>query len=261
MASFLYRLGRASFLHRRMVLGVWILLLVVTSIAAATLSGPTSTSFSIPGTQAQQAIDTLQARFPAADANGATARVVFAAPDGSTLSDAQHKAALEAVLTQLRAAPKVANVTDPFTSGSVSPDARVAFAQVIYSVVAFDLTDADRAALLAAAAAGREAGLTVEMGGTALQPSPEQGASEAVGILIAAVVLFITFGSFIAAGLPLLTALMGIGIGVGLITTATGLRGAERHVLDPGRDDRPRRVHRLRPVHPVAVPGRAHRRR
>ena len=62
----------------------------------------------------------------------------------------------------------------------------------------------------------------MEVGGTRSRPIPEQGASEAIGILIAAVVLLITFGSFVAAGLPLLTALMGIGIGVGLITAATG---------------------------------------
>ena len=126
------------------------------------------------------------------------------------------------MLATLRAAPKVAFVSDPFTTGTVSPDGRVAFAQATYSVPSIELTEADRETLLAAAAAGRAAGLTVEVGGDALQALPEQGASEAIGILIAAVVLFVTFGSFVAAGLPLLTALMGIGIGVGLITAATG---------------------------------------
>ncbi len=98
-------------------------------------------------------------------------------------------------------------MTDPFTTGTVSPDGRVAFAQVAYSVPAIQLSDADREALTAAATTGRDAGLTVEMGGDALQPAAEQGASEAIGIAIAAVVLVITFGSLVAAGLPLLTAL------------------------------------------------------
>jgi len=223
MATFLYRLGRASFVHRRLALGIWVLLLVGTSIAAAALSGPTSTSFSIPGTQAQEAIDRLQARFPAADATGAAARIVFAAPDGTTLADPANAAAVAAVLAQVGGGAKVANVSDPFTTpGTISQDGKVAFSQVTYRVTPFDLTEADREALLTAAETGRAAGVTVEMGGDALQPAPEQGASEAIGILIAAVVLFITFGSFIAAGLPLLTALIGIGIGVGLITTATG---------------------------------------
>jgi putative drug exporter of the RND superfamily len=222
MALFLYRVGRAAFNHRRLVLGLWVLILIGSSLAAAKLSGPTSTSFSIPGTEAQQAIDTLQARFPALNATGGSARVVFAAPEGATLTDPANTAKVEQVLAALRAAPKVANVSDPFTTGSVSPDQRVALAQVTYAVQAFDLTDADRKTLTDAAAAGRAAGLTVEEGGDALQPSPEQGASEAIGIAIAAVVLFLTFSSFVAAGLPLLTALVGIGTGVGLITAATG---------------------------------------
>src|SRR4029077_2767880 len=97
-----------------------------------------------------------------------------------------------------------------------------AFAQVTYAVPSIELSEADREALTSAGDAARAAGLTVEVGGDALQPIPEQGASEAIGIAIAAVVLLITFGSFVAAGLPLLTALFGIGTGVGLITAASG---------------------------------------
>ena len=222
MALFLYRLGRATFLHRRLMLGLWVVILVGSSLAAATLSGPTSTTFSIPGTEAQEAIDKLQAKFPAAAATGASARVVFAAPEGTTLGDPANTAAVGEVLATLRAAPKVAFVSDPFTTGTVSPDGHVAFAQVAYMVPSPQLTEADRETLLAAAETGRVSGLTVEVGGDALQAVPEQGASEAIGIAIAAVVLLITFGSFIAAGLPLLTAMVGIGIGVGLITAATG---------------------------------------
>src|SRR3954447_16848524 len=149
MATFLYRVGRYAFVHRKLLLGVWIVLLLGTGVAAKTLSGPTSTSFSIPGTEAQKAIDTLQARFPAADATGAAARVVFAAPEGTTLADPANTAAVAAVLAEIRASAKVANVSDPFSTGTVSPDGKVAFAQVTYSVPPFDLTEADRAALLA----------------------------------------------------------------------------------------------------------------
>ena len=222
MALYLYRLGQAAFRHRRLVLGLWVLILVGASVGAATLKGPSSTSFSIPGTEAQQAIDTLQARFPAANAEGATARVVFAAPEGGSLTDPANAAKVSGVLTAIEALPNVAVVTDPFKTGTVSPDGRVALAQVAYTVPVTGMKDADREALLDAVAAGRASGITVEVGGPALQPIPEQGASEAIGIAIAAVVLFITFGSFVAAGLPLLTAVFGIGTGVGLITAASG---------------------------------------
>ncbi len=222
MALYLYRLGQAAFRHRRLALGVWVLILIGAGLAAATLKGPSSTSFDIPGTEAQRAIDTLQARFPAANASGATARVVFAAPEGELLADPANAAKVGDVLTALEALPNVGAVTDPFKTGTVSPDGRVALAQVAYTVPVTGMKDADREALLAAVAAGRAAGLTAEVGGPALQPIPEQGASEAIGILIAAIVLFITFGSFVAAGLPLLTALFGIGTGVALITAASG---------------------------------------
>ncbi len=222
MALFLYRVGQAAFQHRRLALGLWVLILVGASLGAATLKGPSSTSFSIPGTEAQQAIDTLQARFPAANATGASARVVLAAPEGGSLADPANAAKVAAVLAEVAENPTVGAVSDPFTTGSVSPDGRVALAQVAYTVPITDMTDADRAALLAAAAAGRASGLTVEVGGAALQAIPEQGVSEAIGVAVAAVVLLITFGSFIAAGLPLLTALFGIGTGVGLITAASG---------------------------------------
>ena len=130
---------------------------------------------------------------------------------------------MDDVLATLRATPKVAFVSDPFTTGTVSPDQRVAFAQVTYAVSPFDLTDADGQTLKDAAAAGRASGLTVEEGGsTRSSLLPSRARQRRSASSIAAIVLFITFWSFVAAGLPLLTALVGIGIGVGLITTATG---------------------------------------
>src|SRR4249920_2520113 len=148
MALFLYRLGQMTFRHRRLVLGLWLLILVGASVGAATLKGPSSTSFSIPGTEAQQAIDTLQARFPAANAEGATARVVFAAPQGSTLTDPANAAKVGDVVAAIEALPNVAAVTDPFKTGTVSPDGRVALAQVAYTVPVTGMKDADRKALL-----------------------------------------------------------------------------------------------------------------
>ena len=221
MAKYLYRLGRASFLRRRLVVGVWLLLLVASVLGAALLSQPTSSSFSIPGTEAQAALDTLQERFPALSASGATARVVFAAPDGETLQDPVNAAAVAEVMQQLREQPNMAFASEPLEVGSVSPDGGTSFSQVTYLVSAIELDEDDREGLFAVAESGREAGLTVEITGDALQVTPEQGASEMIGFAIAFVVLLITFGSLIAAGLPLLNAIIGIGIGVSLITAST----------------------------------------
>ena len=222
MASFLYRLGRFAFRRRWLVTGLWLAVLALALTGAGTLSGKSSDSFSIPGTPSQQAIDLLGERFPQAAAGGATARVVFAAPTGQTIGDTGHKAAIESAVAELRQAPQVASVTDPFTAGAVNQAGTVGFAQATYAVESGEVTDEARDALTAAADHARAEGLTVEIGGDAVQGQPETGIGEGAGVVVAAVVLVITFGSLVAAGLPLLTALLGIGIGVGTITAATG---------------------------------------
>jgi RND superfamily putative drug exporter len=222
MASFLYRLGRFSFRWRWLVAALWVAILAGTLTGAATLSGSTTDSFRIPGTPSQQAIDLLAQRFPQASAGGATARVVFAVPDGQKLTDAQNRAAVEGAVAELRQAPQVASVTDPFSTGAVNAASTVGFAQATYTVQSAELTDQARAALTTIADHARAAGLTAEIGGDALQVKPGNSPAEGIGVAVAAVVLVITFGSLVAAGLPLLTAFLGIGIGVATITAATG---------------------------------------
>ncbi|WP_442785197.1 MMPL family transporter [Amycolatopsis sp. H20-H5] len=119
-------------------------------------------------------------------------------------------------------APKVGAVVDPFQAQTVSPDGRVALAQVSYLVKGFELTAEDRQALMASAKVGQQAGLDVQFGGDAVQGAPATGATEGLGVAVAAVVLVITFGSLIAAGIPLLTALIGVGIGMAGIMLASG---------------------------------------
>lgn len=222
MASFLYRLGRLSFRRRALVTAVWAAILVALGAGALTLSGQLSNSVTIPGTESQRAIDQLASRFPEAAAGGATARVVISAPEGRTVTDAAGQAAVAGVVARLEAAPKVAGVVNPLVAQAISPDQRVALAQVSYRVQGFELTDADREALMAAAGPGRQAGFEVEFGGDAVQAIPATNATEGLGVAVAAVVLVITFGSLLAAGIPLLTALIGVGIGMAGITTASG---------------------------------------
>jgi RND superfamily putative drug exporter len=222
MATFLYRLGRFAFRRRWLVAGLWLATLAAALVAAGTLSGQTRDTFRIPGTPSQQAIDLLQQRFPQASAGGATARVVFAAPDGQQLTAAANKEAIERAVAELRQAPQVASVADPFASGTVNQAGTVGFAQVSYQVESINVSDPARDALTAATDHARASGLTVEAGGDALQTRAKQGVTEVIGVVVAAIVLFITFGSLIAAGLPLLTAILGIGIGVSAITAATG---------------------------------------
>ncbi|WP_329591646.1 MMPL family transporter [Streptomyces sp. NBC_01362] len=228
MATFLYKLGRLAFRRRRYVALIWVALLALAGFGAASASTATSSSFSIPGTEAQRAFDLLEQRFPGGSADGATARVVFKAPDNEEMSDPANKAEVDKVIGELKSgSDQIASVSDPYTAGAVSKDGSTAYVSVSYKVNSMELTDGTRDALEDAGHAAQKSGMTVEIGGDALMVIPETGVTEIIGVAIAAIVLVITFGSLIAAGLPLLTALIGVGIGVSTIT-------ALANVLDLG---------------------------
>ncbi|WP_434590749.1 MMPL family transporter [Streptomyces sp. A5-4] len=228
MATFLYKMGRFAFRRRPFVALAWVALLVLAGVGATSAATASSSSFSIPGTEAQKAFDLLEQRFPGASADGATARVVFKAPVGEKMTDPDHRAEVKKVVADLKSsAEQVTQVVDPYVGKAVSQDGSTAYTQVSYKVSGMELTDASKEALTGAGDEARDAGLTVEIGGDALQAVPETGSTEIIGVAIAAIVLVITFGSLVAAGLPLLTALIGVGIGVSTIT-------ALANVLDLG---------------------------
>ncbi|MFG2882391.1 MMPL family transporter [Streptomyces sp. NPDC048297] len=218
MATFLYKLGRLAFRRRHFVALIWVALLTLAGVGAASAPPAGSTSFSIPGTEAQKAFDLLEQRFPGMSADGATGRVVFKAPSGEKMTDHANKAAVRKTVKELRGGSEVASVADPYTGHAISANGTVAYASVKYKVSGMELKDSSRDALKKAAQDARDAGLTVEVGGDALTATPETGSSEVIGIAIAAVVLVITFGSLLAAGFPLLTAIIGVGIGISTIT-------------------------------------------
>ncbi|MFE5853351.1 MMPL family transporter [Streptomyces sp. NPDC056500] len=219
MATFLYKLGRLAFRRRRIVALLWVALLVLAGVGASAAAKPTDASFSMPGTEAQKAFDLLEERFPGGSADGATARVVFKAPAGQKMTDAEHKTEVNEAVADLKAgSSQVSSVTDPYTADAVSEDGSIAYISVSYKVSSMELTDKTRDALEKTGEGARDAGLTVEIGGDASMAEPETGSAEMIGIAVAAVVLVITFGSLIAAGLPLITALIGVGIGISSIT-------------------------------------------
>jgi RND superfamily putative drug exporter len=214
VAVLLYRLGRFAYRRRGRVLLAWLALLILSGVGASTLAGDNSDSFEIPGTESQLAFDLLNERFPGSSVDGASGRMVFEAPEGEQLSDPDNQAIVESVIEELSTAPGVATVADPFESDTVSPDGRIVYAEIQYEPQL--LEDDEQEALFAAADTGRDAGLTVEIGGDIAFIEEAGGGSEFIGLAVAAVVLVITFGSFVAAGMPLLNAIIGV-----FITTST----------------------------------------
>ncbi|MDI2130740.1 MMPL family transporter [Yinghuangia seranimata] len=223
MATFLYGLGRTAFRRRRLVLFIWLAVLVAVGFGAASASKPAAKPFSIPGIEAQKAVDLLEERSPDAAGGGATARVVFHAKDGQRIDAAQNKAAVEKTIGALKGTQEIAGVTDPLAPQTVSSDGRTAYATVDYTVGADLLKDSSRDTLENAVDQGRAAGIDVEVGGDALRSQSSVGNGEIIGVAVAAVVLAITFGAMIAAGLPLLTAILGVGVGIAGITAVAGV--------------------------------------
>jgi putative drug exporter of the RND superfamily len=222
MAVLLSRLGAFSHRHRGAVVLVWLVVLATGGGGAATLAGETSSSFSIPGQESTIALERIGEEFGAG--GGATARVVLKAPDGATLTTPANAAAVGELVAELAQLPGVASASNPLdpAAPAVDADRTTAYSTVTYGALPGDVTPEQQDALLAAVEAGA-GGLTVEVTGEAVQEPPHVGGpAEAIGVVIALVVLAVTYGSLIAAGMNLLTAVVGVGIGVLGITIATG---------------------------------------
>nr|WP_240929439.1 MMPL family transporter [Streptomyces coryli] len=198
---------------------IWVAVFVLAGFGASSAGTPPEDDFKLPGTEAQKTFDLLDERFPGTAADAASARIVFKAPDGQKITAAENKAAVEGVIEDLSGGKQVAAVADPFkTPGAVSKDGTTAYSTASYKVAAMKITDGTRDGIDKAMESGRDAGLTVEGGGDALMVEPDMGHGEIIGVGIALIVLLITFGSMVAAGLPILTALIGVGIGMSAIT-------------------------------------------
>ena len=219
MATFLYRLGRWAFRRRRLVSGLWLGALVLAGVAAALAPAGQDEDLSMPGTESQKAFDLLDERFPQSNSQGAEARLVFRAPDGQRVTAEENRAAVEDTLGSLDGGDQVASTTDPYETDAVSEDGTIAYSTITYTADAVDLTEPTKSALESAASRARDAGLTVEIGGSALDAEESLGGTtEIIGVVVAAVVLVLTLGSLVAAGLPLLTAFLGVAIAFGLIS-------------------------------------------
>ncbi|WP_445257195.1 MMPL family transporter [Nocardioides aurantiacus] len=259
MATLLHRLGTAAFRRWPVVVAAWLLVVIGAGTLAATVSKPMEDTFTIPGIPALQAQELQQYLFPEAeDAQDlATVNVVVAAPEGESLREQPYSGEVKTLVGALQDLPQMPSdppLTDPVTasdaqfeqavSGAVEAgtpkrvaeenarallplgeDDRIGVITWNFDVASpADVEPATREALLDALQDARDAGLTAEVNGSGLQAIPEVGGtSELVGIAVAAVVLIITFGSLVAAGLPILTALIGVALGILGISIATAL--------------------------------------
>lgn len=209
LSTYLYRLARWCFRNRWATLAGWLVVLIGVVVIASVSGGKTSGGVTIPGTEAQNATSVLQAELPAA--SGGSTQVVFATPDAD-ITSAKYATAITAAVKKLGAIDQVVSATDPVTSKAISPDRHVALSTVSYRVVAGDVETSSIDQLEPAVHAAEAAGIEVEFGGDVYPGATASSNAEAIGILVALVILAITFGSLVAAGLPIVTAIIGLGI-------------------------------------------------
>ena len=213
MSRLLYRLGKASARRPWRVIAAWLIAAMAVAGVAAGFGGPFQDDYTLPGTGSQQATDLLTEHFPAM--SGADARVVAHSAAGPVDAEA---ASLTA--DRLRELPHVSDVGPPV----VSADGHTALISVRYDVPVTDL-DADSVERLDSAGDPlRSAGHQVELGGQVVeQITAPDGRAEMIGVGAALVILLFAFGSFVAAGLPLAIAAVGLAVGSAGVTVLAGL--------------------------------------
>jgi putative drug exporter of the RND superfamily len=223
------KLARWTTTHRLYIAIGWVFLLIAVNAVAQSSGGPSySNNFTLPNSDAQRASDLLEHSFPAQAGDRDT--IVFKVSNG-TVNDPSVKAHMSALFAQVNGLPHVAGVVSPYdprTAGkAISGNEQIAFATVVFDEKANDLPKSAGEGVVSAAAAARTPDLQIELGGQAIEQTQQEGfgLTTAVGLLAAIVVLLITFGSLVAMGLPIVTALFGLGTGLGLIALFT-------HVVD-----------------------------
>jgi RND superfamily putative drug exporter len=226
VSTLLSTLGRWSFRHPWRVLVSWLLLLALAGGGVALFATGTNNSFSIPGTEAQAGLEQLSRTFP--QASGTSAQYIVVAAPGDKVTDEPYKSDIIASVSDLEKLDGVNAATSPYdahVSGLISDDESAAIVRVQFAGQSTSISKETKAALQTHVddlAKQLPEGSTVKLGGDLFATSvPGVSLIEAVGLLVALAVLIVTFRSFVIAGLPLATALLGVGLSMALIFIAT----------------------------------------
>jgi putative drug exporter of the RND superfamily len=219
----LKRLARTCYRRRWRVLAVWVVFLVAVSVFSSAAGGVFRNEFSLRGSESKEASDFLEERgFPSRA--GFSGQVVFTSDRG--VDDPGVRQAMEQLFARVERTVPRTQVVSPYTpegARQISENGRIGYAEVNFADRPDKEFQAAADEVKAEADDVKVSGLHIELGGQ-LFGDQEMPASEAIGVVLAIIVLLIAFGSVLAAGLPILTALFGIGTGIALVQlTANGL--------------------------------------
>lgn len=215
MAKYLYKLGHWAVENRKKVVFGALALLVAAAIIALRMGPTFSSGMSIPGTESEKAGKLLEKEFPTLKDKGAQVQIVMKAPKGETLDSTKVTQKITNMLEDIKKDKAVASVATPVQLHNVSENKKIGYAVVAYKKDADHVTEASKKKILDNIKITRKAGIQTELGGDVAFTKMDTGErSEVIGILVAFMVLAITFSSFLAAGMPILTAMLGLGIGI-----------------------------------------------
>ena len=215
------RLARWCFAHRRRVVAVWILALVAAAGITAAAGSSFNTNLSLPNTDSQAAVRLLTTNFPAAAGEGD--QIVIQTTHGSAIRSAPVQAAVTGALARVSAVPGVASVASPYAqagAAQISRSGTIAFARVTWDRQTAQITAADAHNVIAAAQTADGRNVQVSLSGPSITNSERTGLGKSVGVgvIAALIILLIVFGgALLSALMPLVTAILALGIGVSLI--------------------------------------------
>ncbi|SMY10717.1 MMPL family transporter [Brevibacterium jeotgali] len=226
MSSFLYDLGRSCFHRRRSVVAVWAVLLAVILGSVALFAQSFEDDFELPGSEAQEALDSLALTFP--EVSGASGQVIVVAADGDSIEEAPYRERIDDAVDDFGELDHVESATSPFAEaveGTISDAGSAALISLQYDESVENLPDttqADLESAVDALIADLPAGSEGSPGGELFNATGVHlSIVEVIGVIVAFVVLLVTLGSLRAAGMPLISALLSVAIGLLLVVLAT----------------------------------------
>ncbi|MBS1889038.1 MAG: MMPL family transporter [Actinobacteria bacterium] len=209
--------------HRKTVIFGWIAALIVIGMIAGNAGSNFSEEFKLPASDSTAAYELLENDFP--KQSGSTATIVWKAEEGVKSPRVQQK--MESLFKEVEEKPKVSEVVSPYGSSggaaAISKDGKIAYATIQYEVAGNKLNKNDTREIIKTAQGLSGNGLEVQMGGQPVEEAKEESgdSSFAIGLLAAIIILLLAFGSVVAMGLPILTALFALGVGLSLVTLST----------------------------------------
>lgn len=222
MAKYLYKLGYWSAENRKKAFLGTFGLLIVAAILTLSMGVSFKEEMTIPGTKSEEAGKVLQKEFPSPSDAGGQVQLVMKAPNNDTLDSEQSMKVIADMLKKIQGDTQVAAVATPVELGNLNEDQTIGYATITYTQPADKVTEASKENVLESIEIARDEGIQTELAGDVVFSELEIGGmTEVLGVAVAYLILALTFTSFLAAGMPILSAVIGLGIGLLVVTAGT----------------------------------------